>query len=578
MNDLNAIIQRYESLKRQQDFWIPTYEVLAQYILMRKIYFKNQVQPGPFIYNLNYDGTAINAVRVMAASIFGQVWPSASESFEFQPEIAQEDTIYGDEDSFNFAKDVNGVMSTQLSNPSSGFLTAWLEALTDLIIFGTAFVYVIATGDLSQPLRFQALDAKSIVVDEDDTGKINTAFITHRLTVASVVSRYGLQNCSSQVQQKYKDTKNHSERVVVLQAIMPNISRAPGKRGKDNMAWKSVHIDITHGRHELERGGFNEMPIIGMRFYKNPGEVLGRSPAMDAISDIKELNKNAELFTKAGEFALNPPKLVYKEHILGGQPVWKSGAWIMAHTAGRMGSDRPPIEALHIVKNPAWAGERIKALQEQVQNHFLIDRLTDLNNRSRQTMGEAVIRNNLREHITGPVLSRILTEGLQPILDRAFNILLEAGFFGVVRGSIEDLHMRVNGIQPKYLSESFINARMSGVKGYKIRFISPAARAQYHEQLAGMQQLRQSLMEIAQLGKPEVLDLIDWDEWTRLEHFVSGASLKVLNSSEKVAQIRQMAAQMQAQAQQMAQAQQEAEILKSAGKGIADLGGSGVAA
>lgn len=573
---VDAIIQRYQALKREQDLWIPTFEALSQYILMRKLYWKGELKSGPFVFNLNYDGTAIKAARVMAASIFGQTWPSASESFEFVPEAAQEKDLFNDDDIFSFLRDVNAVMATQLGKPESGFLTAWLEAITDLIVFGTAFIFVQDTKDMKNPVRFKALDAKSIVADCDEAGNITTAFIMHRLTVASVVAKYKLENCSREVQTDYRNPSNHQKRVNVLQAIMPRAERDPYKLGRENMPYASIHIDITHGKHVMLNSGFNEMPLIGMRFYHNPGEVLGRSPAMDALSDIKELNKEAELYSKAGEFALNPMKVVYKEQVMGSLPTWKSGGWIMAHTSGRMGSDKPPVEALQTVTNPSWARERINDLREQVEGHFLIDRLTDLNNRSRQTMGEAQIRNSLREHITGPVLNRVLTEGLQPLLDRTFNILLEAGFFGVIEGSLQDYQMQAAGIQPKYLSQTFIASRLSGVRGYKIKFLCPAARASHQEEAAGMAQLSSWVLQMAQL-RPEVLDLFDWDQWTRREHFVSGASLTILNSQSKVDQLRRMAAEARAQQEQMMALARGAEILKSGGKGLKDLGDANVA-
>lgn len=569
--DINAILQRYESLKRNQDLWLPTYEILAQYILMRKLHFKSDVQSGPFVSNLNYDGTGVNAARVMAASIFGQVWPSASESFQFVPEVAQAGGFFED-DTFEFFQDVNTVLSTQLSRPECGFLTALQEAITDDVIFGTAALYVMDTGDIRQPLRFKALDAKSIVFDEDEAGSINCAYIMHRLTVASAVEKYKYENCSKELQKKYRSPKNHSERVNVLQCILPRMQRDPMKIGNQDMPFASIHIDLMHNKHVLQKSGFQEMPVIGMRFYKIAGEILGRSPAMDAISDIKELNKEAELFTKAGEFALDPPRLISHEHVIGGYPKWKSGAWIPVHATGRLGNDRPPIEALHTVKNPSWARERIMDLREQVKEHFLLDRLTDLNNRSRQTLGEADIRNQLRSAITSPVLNRILLEGIQPVLDRSFNILLERGFFGVVRGSFEDFQMQAAGIQPKYLSESFINARLSGIKGYRTQFICPAARAAHQEEINGMMQLREFLMSVGPI-RPDIADLFNFDEWARREHFVSGSSLKLLNSDAQVQALRAAAAEAQMKAQQEAEIAGGAEVLKSAGQGIKAIGG-----
>lgn len=568
MADIEALLQRYSKLKNELDMWVPTYEILSQYILMRKQNFRHDKGPGPFMFNFTYDGTAVNAARVMAASMFGQVWPNPFESFQFTPEVAQSGGFYED-DTLEFFQDVNDVTATQLARPEAGFMTALQEAILDLIIYGTAFIQVIATGDVRQPLRFRALDARSIVIDEDEAGFIDTAYILDRLTVRSVVAKYKYKNVSQDVQTKW-DNQKFDEEIQVLQIIEPRLERNPFRFGVLDMPFASVHVELNK-KHELKESGFMEMPVVGARYTKNPGEKYGRSPGMDAIPDIRELNKAVETYTKAGGMALNPPRMISTEHVIGGYPVWKEGAWIPIHATGRIGSDRPPIEPAITIGNPGWARERIVDLREQVQSHFMLDRLTDLNNRSRQTLGEADIRNDLRQHITGPVLSRVLTELVGPALDRSFNILLEHGFYGVVKGSQQDFELQVAGIQPKYISESFIQSRMSGIKGYRQNFICPAARSMRREELLGMQNFREYLVAMAPV-RPEIMHLIDFDEWTRREHFLSGVSLKTLNSDEQIQETRQAAGEAQAQAQQSAQLMQGSEVLKNAGAGIKSLG------
>lgn len=568
MPDIEAILQRYKKLKDERDLWLPTYQLLSQFILMRKLNFENSKGPGPFIFNFTYDGTAVNAARIMASSMFGQVWPNAFESFEFVPEVAQTQSFFED-DTLEFFQDVNDVTAAQLARPEAGFMNALKEALTDLIIYGTAFIYVIATGDVKQPIQFKALDGKSIVIDENEAGAIDTVYILDRLSVRSLVQKYGYNNVSKDVRNKY-DLKQLEIEIDILHIIEPRIERNPFRFGNLDMPWSSLHIELAN-KHILKESGFMEMPIIGVRYEKNVGEKYGRSPGMDALPDIRELNKAVETYTKAGGMALNPPRLISTEHVIGGYPKWQEGAWIPIQASGRIGSDRPPIEPAITIGNPGWARERIADLREQVQSHFLLDRLTDLNNRSRQTLGEADIRNDLRQHITGPVLARVLTELVGPCLDRVFNILLEHGFYGVVRGSQQDFQLQVAGIEPKYLSESFIKSRMSGVKGYRLNFISPAARSMRREELLGMREFRQSLIEMMGI-KPEIADLIDFDEWTRREHFLSGVSLKTLTSDEEIQQIREARGEMQAQAAQGAEMAAGAEILKNAGAGIKNIG------
>ena len=61
------------------------------------------------------------------------------------------------------------------------------------------------------------------------------------------------------------------------------------KRDNKNMAFASYYIDME-SKKLMSESGFEEMPYIVPRFLKATGEVMGRSPAMVALPDVKMLN------------------------------------------------------------------------------------------------------------------------------------------------------------------------------------------------------------------------------------------------------------------------------------------------
>lgn len=565
--DIKTLLQRHETLRRKKNFWFPLYQALAQYVLLRKQYFTTDNTDGPFLVNNVFDATALHSAHMMASSLLGQIWPNPFESFEFVPQIAQEDEVFSD--AFEMMNTVNEVLPTNLAVSEAGVMTSQHEALIDLVVFGTAALVITDTGDFRTPIRFRAIDAKTMTIDEGESGAVDTVYTEKHFTIGSLVRRYGYANVSNRSQKLY-DAGKLDEGVKVLRAIEPRRERNPLKLGTGDTPFASIHIEMDQ-KHLLQESGFVELPIIVIRFWKNVGEIYGRSPAMDALPDIRALNKLTEMFERTGEMTLDPPKMISSEDVLGaGKVPWGPGVWIPIHASGRLGGDRRPIELIPPTMNPGWAEQRIADLRSTVKEHFMLEVLTDLNNRSRQTLGEANIRNELRMFMAGPLLIRLLVEMIGPSLDRSFNILLERGYFGVVRGSIQDLQMQMRGVQPKYISDDFIESRTKGLKGYRLNFISPAARLMKLEEAQGTERLTAFVTSASQF-KPEVIDNLNFDEAARAMQRLSGASQKVLYPPGFVDMRRRQRAQAQQQMLRAQEAQAAASVLKDAGSGIKDV-------
>ncbi|MDE2100166.1 MAG: hypothetical protein KGL39_23120 [Patescibacteria group bacterium] len=571
--NIDKILDRHKRLTDIKAPWLPLYQALAMYVILRKQYFTVDYLKTPFILNYVFDSTAVHAANILAASLMGQILPNPYESFEFVPQVAQDPSV--EDDTYEFFQTVNQVMAHIMANPDAGLMTAIEECLRDMGIFGIGAVATDETNDLALPVRYTSVDAKVMSIDEDQYGRVNTIHLEKLMRVVQIVEKYGYESCSEVVQKKY-DGLDFDAEMKVLQAIEPRRERNPLKLGNLDMPFASVHLELDQ-KHPLLESGYNENPITVARFWKNPNEVQGRSPAMSALADIRAVNKLVEMFEMAGEMGLRPPKMISSEDVLGaGKIPWGPDATIPVHYSGRMGTDRiKPIEIIHAVDNPSWAVERIQNLQANIKEYFMVDYLTDLNNRSRQTLGEADIRNEKGMYITGSILNRCLVELLGPILDRTFNILLSKGFFGVIKGSVQDLRMQAAGIKPRYVSRDFIRYRMQGLKGYRLNFISPAARLMKLEEAKGQQDLLQVVLQVATV-KPEALDNINFDEYIRRTQRLEGASSKVMNTPDQVEEIRKQRSQM-SQEQQQQQAQMvQAHALKLVGAGVKDLADAGV--
>jgi len=566
--NIDTILSRHESLKRKKQYWLPLYQALAQFVMLRKQYFTTDQAEGPFLVNKVFDATAIHAAHMMASSILGQIWPNPFESFEFVPQVAQEEEAFSD--AFDMMNTVNEVLPVNLALAEAGVMTAFLEGIMDAVVFGTGALAITETKDYKTPISVKSLDSKTMSFSENDQGQVDTVYMEKEFTIGTLVQRFTYEAVSANSKTLY-DQGKLDEKIKVLHLIEPRRERNPLKLGTLDMPFASIHIELGQ-KHLLQESGFNEMPILVFRFWKTTGETQGRSPAMDALPDIRAVNKLVEMFELAGEMGLNPPKMISTEDVLGaGKIPWGPGANILTHTSGRMAGAGKPIEPIITVTNPSWAQQRISDLRDNIMQYFMLDKLSDLSNTSRQTLGEANIRNELRMFMTGPLLTRLLVELVSPFLERSFNILLEMGYFGVVRDSMQDYQMQQAGLEPTYISEDFIAHRTNGLKGYRINFISPAARLMKLEESQGLDTLTDYMERVAQFD-PTVIDNFNFDESLRAKQRLSGASQKVLYSPAQVAKKRQDRQIAQAEAQQLQTEQVQAMTFKDAAKGVKDIG------
>jgi hypothetical protein len=272
---------------------------------------------------------------------------------------------------------------------------------------------------------------------------------------------------------------------------------------------------------------------------------------MNALPSIRELNQLRFDLIQASEKMLYPPVNVIEGSIVGNDEVDLSAKGLnVISVSGKMGGyNGRPIEQSMDVGDPQWAFSRLTELVEIVKNHFFLDRIMDLNNENRMTLGEANIRNQLRGQSLNTIYARDEKEVMEPILERVFNIALGKGLLGVVKGSQEEEELIAEGIQPTYIPDAFVDKMISGKEVYRIRFISPAARIRQSDEKMGIQETLQLTTELAQID-PTAMDGIDLDYAIKRSAELAGAPDKMVRSAEAIAKIRQNRQAQQEQAQQ----------------------------
>src|SRR5690606_5447034 len=133
----------------------------------------------------------------------------------------------------------------------------------------------------------------------------------------------------------------------------------------------------------------------------------------------------------------DPPLAVYDDGTFGGGTIDTSaGAINVINVSGKLGANTP-VQPIFTVGQFADVAVLIERLEQTVNDHFMIDRLLDLDNEKEMTAREAMIRQSIRQKALRSVISRLLTELFNRLLERCFNIGLRKGRYGFAEGSAE---------------------------------------------------------------------------------------------------------------------------------------------
>jgi hypothetical protein len=198
--------------------------------------------------------------------------------------------------------------------------------------------------------------------------------------------------------------------------------------------------------HIISLGGFLENPYVIPRYLKASTEQYGRSPGMNALADVKVLNKMVENSLKAAAKQIDPPLLIPDDGMLA--PIRMSPGSINYYRSG----SRDRIEPLNINANNTITINNENQRRDAINKMFHIDQLVVTENRN-MTATEVIQRQEEKMRILGPVLGRLQSELLSPLITRVFNILLRNGLFMQSPDILQQQELKIEFVSPMALAQ-----------------------------------------------------------------------------------------------------------------------------
>ena len=496
------------------------WQEVADLMLPRKAEITKERARGDKRHTQIFDATAIHALELLAASLHGMLTSSANRWFSLR---FKETQLNESDEAKEWLEDSTQRMYDVISK--SNFQQEIFECYHDLIAFGTSCLMI--EEDQEDVLNFSARHIKEIYIQENKKGFVDTLYRRFKMPAQAVISKFGFENVSREVQNTAN--KNPFDDIDLVHVVRPRIDFDPNKKDKKNMPFQSVYFEYGSG-HIISIGGFLEHPYVIPRYLKASTEQYGRSPGMNALADVKVLNKMVENSLKAAAKQIDPPLLIPDDGMLA--PIRMSPGSINYYRSG----SRDRIEPLNINANNSITINNENQRRDAINKMFHIDQLVVTENRN-MTATEVIQRQEEKMRILGPVLGRLQSELLSPLITRVFNILLRNGLF-----------MQ----SPDILQQQEL----------KIEFVSPMALAQRGQELQSLMRGLEIFGSLAQTMP--VMDYIDENGLVKNIIDILGLPAKVIKSDAEVEQIRTERAEQEAQQMEMQQQMAETQMAKNA--------------
>ena len=535
VNQYQALSQYYYQIKTSQQIYTP------------------QIMQGQFENDGNInDNIGGQCAKQMASALIGMVWKDEKGTFRLVPAKQLPDTKAIKQ----YFQRISQDMSTYMERPKSRMTTSLFKTILESVIYGTSGM-VVQSGGYATPLKFYNKSILSYYIGYNKEGEITELFIDYNLSADELWDKYG-EAAGGQVAQAIQNN-DHVQRFVVTEAIRPrSLEDTQGVAGKLGMPY-SAEIFMPNQNIYLETGGYESLPLKTLFFSKLEYESYGRGPGMDALPTVVQANIATEILAVGGELLAQPALGMYDNGTLAGLAVdLSAGALNVFNVAGTVPTEHP-IFPLFEVGDLRVMYEWAKELKLEVAGYFLLDKLYDLNAKQRMTLGEAVMRDQIRSDALSPIFTQIMAF-LVEVLERSVDIVYGMGLLGVPNPeNLEDPvvgALMANGITPYSIPEEVLHAQLNGLDWYEIQFISPAARIMNNEELNSTLKFISVMGEAGAISQ-DFIDVIDPDGTAeKLKNLTATDSIVTRPVSER-RQIRKSRAEMQ---MQMAQIEADAKI------------------
>jgi len=525
----------------RNSWWMQNWSELAQYILPRRSIWltqsmgglptPNNMTRGLPLNNSIKDPTGTFATRVCAAGLMSGLASVSRPWFKVTPAIKDMEI---DDEGREWLDEIESRMYRILAG--SNFYNAFAQECEDLVVYGSApnIIY----EDESDLIRCYNPAVGEYYMASGSTMRIDGLYRSFVMTIAQIVEFFGLENCPPEVIKLWRAGGGQLEvERIIAHSIEPNFEVKGAGKLPGNFTWREVYWVYGAGTQQpLSVRGFVEQPFTAARWATQSNDAYGRSPGMDVLPDIIQLQVETVRKAEGIEKGLRPPLLADMALKNSPSSILPGHVTYVPNLAA--GSGMRSIYDVQFDLNHVTAD--IQQIQQRIKIGLFNDLFLMLEQYPNQKMTAYEVAQKITEkmQVLGPVIENLLSESLKPKLKRVYSIAARKGMLPEPPDSMKDVPLSVE-------------------------FISMLALAQKATATGGLERIAALVGNLSGIY-PEVKNILDPEIFVREFNDLLANPQKILRDET---QYKSMLEQQQ-QEQQMMQQQQA----MAAGVGTAKVG------
>lgn len=453
-----------------------------------------------------------------------------------------------DDESRDYLDDRRWQVFDSMLLPQSGFVPTLARAGLEFLAFGNAVTWTGRRFGYGPVYRHRPLRSSWWQVNED--GQVDTMFFRWTMPVWRLVRDYPAALAHQKIAEMHRDPKKAQTSVMVLNIVKP---REGGVMGavKTNKPFASLTCLPDHDWFYVREEGYDSFPYAVARMDTWENSPYATGLGFDALPDAMALNHFSGGLERAIDL-INDPVLFAPMRLFGNRLDRRPGQ-VNVYDPTNLGfqSLRDAIQKADIAGDPQWAERRIAQLQGNIERVFF-GQFTTLRDAANVTAEEIRERRDLRLRAMSYLVPTFDRDLLGKAADRTLQVLADEDLIPAPPAALSGVEVDWDYDGP--LAKAQRGVVVDGV----LRLFDAAAAARQFDETAG--------------------DVIAVHEALRTVGDAVGVSPAVMNSRQRVAELRQAREDAQAQQQENEAMTAAATALRDAGQGVASIENAGAPA
>jgi hypothetical protein len=423
-----------------------------------------------------------------------------------------------------------------------GYRTAYLAnfpgqnqgVFKSLGAFGTGVMYLDKLGT-APGLRYKTCTLGEVYLKEGHQGIVQHVIRYFPLTPAKAAEWFGAGSLSPAMQRELAMPDLRDQECWFIHCVKPQAEYFAERLDSYGKKFVSHYVDMKY-KWLIQTAGYNTFPYLTPRYEQAPGEVYGRSPAMQVLPSINTLQMQKRSMLKAGQLAVDPVLLIPDDGIL--DEVDRAPGSVLR--GGTSPGGNPMVSVLPSGRLDMGI-EMMDEERKQINAAFLVHLFQILTDTPTMTATEVIERTREKGILLAPTVGRQQSEYLGPMIDRELDVLME---------------QRLLPPMPPELLEA--NGE------YEVAYENPLSRVMRAEKVAGgMRTLDMAAQVATATGDATVFDVFDFDTIIPEVGDINGMPVTWTKTEEALAALREQRAQAAERDAQTKEAGPAAALLKA---------------